>query len=100
MVRYRTRQSTATENQRLIEAVFASLGRECPRGVKYMALRLADKRSFVHVAVFDGDDDGAQEQLSQMPAFARFQQGIGERVETAPEVSAATVIGSYGFANG
>jgi hypothetical protein len=99
VVRYRTHESAAAANQRLVEDVFDNLGRHRPTGVKYMALKLADGASFVHVAVFDGADDGARQRLSHLPAFARFQQDIGERVDTVPEVSAATVIGSYGFVN-
>ncbi|MGP4016491.1 hypothetical protein [Saccharopolyspora sp. 5N708] len=93
LVRYQTRAETAEENQRLVEEVFDQLASDGPDGLRYATFRLADGVTFLHVAVFDGAEDA----LSDSAAFQRFQNGIGDRLAGPPQVSEATVIGSYGF---
>ena len=93
IIRYRTRPEAAEENQRLVEKVFASLNAEDPGGLRYASYRLADGVSFVHVVVHEGDGDP----LGSLPAFAAFQQDIGERVDAPPEAMEATLVGSYRF---
>jgi quinol monooxygenase YgiN len=93
IVRYRTRPEAAEENQRLVEKVFAELGAEEPGGLRYAAFRLADGVSFVHVVAHEGDGNP----LGASPAFAAFQQGIGDRVIEPPTAEDATVVGSYRF---
>jgi hypothetical protein len=91
VIRYTTRPECADENERLIRAVFAELAREDPPGLHYTALRLADKVSFVHVAVLDDADNP----LNSSPAFAEFQRGIGARCADGPVAADATIIGSH-----
>jgi hypothetical protein len=93
VVRYQTRPEAADENQRLVEKVFAELAGTAPDGLRYATFRLADGVTFVHVAVSDGEVNP----LTQSPAFAEFQRGLGERVADGPVPSAATVVGSYGM---
>jgi hypothetical protein len=93
IVRYRTRPEMAEENQRLVEKVFAELAAEAPAGLRYAAFRLADGVSFVHVVVQEGDGNP----LGASPAFAAFQQGIGDRVLEPPTAQEATAVGSYRF---
>ena len=93
VVRYQTRADAAERNQRLIEQVFAELNAGDPGGVRYAAFRLADGVSFLHVALVDGDDNP----LSSSKAFAAFQEGAAERQAAPPELSEATLVGSYRF---
>jgi hypothetical protein len=95
VVRYETKPERAEENQALIEAVFAALNDVQPDGLRYASLRLADGVSFVHVAAVE-TDDGANP-LTELPAFAEFLKGIGDRVQVGPQSSEATVVGSYRF---
>ena len=93
IVRYRTSEEAAAENQRLVEQVYAELHADQPDGLRYMTLRLADGVTFVHVA-FHAEDDNP---LTRSAAFAAFQADLRDRVVEPPQPSAASVVGSYGF---
>jgi hypothetical protein len=90
VVRYRTKPEAAEENQRLIEAVFAQLTAESPADLRYTAYRLEDGVTFVHVASGAG-----RAALGNVAAFQEFQRDIAARVETGPDATPATVVGSY-----
>jgi hypothetical protein len=92
LVRYTTRPDAAEENERLIAAVFAQLAAENPDGVRYVAIRLDDGVSFVHVALFEGDDNP----LITLGAFGEFVSGIPARCVDGPSPANGTVIGDYG----
>ncbi len=53
VVRYTTRAGSADENEKLIKAVFAQLAEQLPKGLRYVAIRLDDGVSFIHVAVHE-----------------------------------------------
>jgi hypothetical protein len=95
IVRYTAKPDRAEENQSLIEGVFAGLDDAQPDGLRYASFRLADGVSFVHVASIETDD--GTNPLTELPAFAAFLKGIGDRVEEGPTSSEATVVGSYRF---
>ncbi len=92
VVRYTTRPETAEENERLIKAVFAQLAAERPDGMRYVAIRLDDGVGFVHVAVYDGDDNP----LTKLGAFGEFVSAIDTRCAVGPSPANGTVIGDYG----
>ena len=91
VIRYRTRPECADENARLIAGVFAELSDRNATGLRYLALRLGDDVSFLHVAQFDGSVD----LLADSPAFAAFQAGIADRVDQGPLPAAASVVGAH-----
>jgi hypothetical protein len=91
VVRYTTRPEHADENERLIRAVFAELAETGPEGFRYVATRLSDGVSFLHVATLDGEVNP----LTRSPAFAAFQAGIADRCIDAPDASQGTTIGLY-----
>jgi len=91
VVRYTTTPQSADENARLVAAVYAELAQTRPAGLRYATLRLDDGVSFVHLAEVAGDHNP----LSDSPAFAAFQAGLGERVVDGPVALDATVVGSY-----
>jgi hypothetical protein len=93
VVQYRTRPDAAERNQQLVERVFKELRRRRPRGLRYMVFRIEDGVGFVHVAIFDGDDDP----LAESAAFRRFQEGTAERLVGPPDVKSMTIVGSYGW---
>jgi hypothetical protein len=90
VVRYRTRPDSANDNERLINAVFQQLTAVQPGGIRYSAFRL-DDTTFVHVAVFDSD----QNPLELLPAFQTFTSGIAGRCEEPPAPVAGRLVGSY-----
>jgi len=92
VIRYTTKPDRADENEGLILDVFAELATTNPEGLRYTALRLDDGVSFVHVAVLDGEHNA----LFESPAFAKFQAGIADRLESGPETAVGSVVGAYG----
>jgi hypothetical protein len=95
VVRYRTKPEHAEENERLIREVFAELAAARPDGLRYASFRI-DGESFLHVAITDGE----QNPLTSSEAFAKFQEGIGDRCEEGPAVARGQLIGSYGWLAG
>jgi hypothetical protein len=93
VIRYTTKSERAEENERLVRAVFAELSQGSGEGLRYAVFRLEDGVSFVHVAVFDGQESP----LSTSTAFAEFQSGIAERCDEGPVAADATLVGSYRF---
>jgi hypothetical protein len=91
IIRYTTKPECADENERLIRATFAELADQDPAGLRYSAFRLADKVSFVHVSVFDGESNP----LADSAAFAEFQRGIKDRCADGPVAADADIIGSF-----
>ena len=95
VVRYRTRPDAADENARLVEEVFSALAEADPGDFRYTTFRLADGVTFVHVAQLAGPENP----LRSLPAFAEFQRELPQRCVEQPAPSAATVVGSYGWAD-
>ena len=93
VVRYTTRPSSADENEKLIKAVFAQLAEQMPEGLRYLAIRLDDGVSFMHVAVVDDDNNP----LASLPAFGEFVSAISERCTDGPTPVTGTVVGAYGI---
>lgn len=91
VVRYTTRAGSADENEKLIKAVFAQLAEQLPKGLRYVAMRLDDGVSFIHVAVHDNDHNP----LAALPAFGEFASTIKERCTEGPAPVNGTVVGSY-----
>jgi hypothetical protein len=96
VVRYRTKPEAADRNAQLVRDVYEELAANQPAGFQYMTLQLEDGVSFVHVAIHE---EGVENPLLKSDAFARFQAGLGDRVEQGPEPSPATVVGSYALAS-
>ena len=95
VVRYTTKPESADENEKLIKAVFAQLTERQPGGLRYVAIRLDDGASFIHIAVLDDDD---QNPLTVLPAFGEFVSAINERCTSGPAPANGTVVGAYGIA--
>jgi len=93
VVSYRVRPEAVAEHIRLIEGVFEQLKAEQPGNVEYKVLRLADGVSFVHVSSADTPD--GSNPLPEMTAFREFGRDSAARVATAPDPTAADIIGSY-----
>jgi hypothetical protein len=90
MVRYRVKPEHVAENEALVRDVYDELARKQPDGLQYGTFKLDDGVSFVHLAVHE-----AENPLRHVEAFGRFQQGIGERCDEPPVVTALTEIGAY-----
>lgn len=94
VTRYATKsEEAADENQQRVEAVFDELAATSPDNVSYIVLRLADD-SFVHVSFHDHADDELNP-ISSTAAFARFQQGHGDRRDGDVDQQTAQLVGAY-----
>lgn len=97
VVQYRPWLDKTDENQALVEDVFAELAESNPDGVRYATFRL-DDGSFLHIADVEADPNP----LSSIAAFAKFQEGIGDRCEPGhtPDAKPATLVGNYRLLTG
>jgi predicted SnoaL-like aldol condensation-catalyzing enzyme len=94
VTRYATKSAEAAdENQRRVEGVFAELDETKPDSVSYIVLRLTDG-SFLHVSFHNHTDDEVNP-IASTAAFARFQDGHGERREGGVDQQPATLVGAY-----
>ena len=99
IVRYKVKPDRAAENERLVRAVYDELHRTEPAGLRYATFRMADGVSFLHLSTTE--TEGGRSPLTEVEAFARFQEGIGERCEEPPVVTELHQIGAYrAFADG
>jgi hypothetical protein len=96
LVRYKVKPEAATENRRLIEAVFDALRAQAPEDISYMVIELFDG-SFLHLKTDLAD--GTFE-LGDLLAVQAFRRGIGERCEEPPKSSEARIVGRYRVAVG
>jgi hypothetical protein len=93
MVRYKVKPERVPENEALVRAVYEELHRVAPEDLRYATFRLADGVGFVHVSSTETED--GRNPLTEIEAFARFQEAIGERCDEPPVVTELTEIGSY-----
>jgi hypothetical protein len=93
LVRYKTRDDKAGENEALIRAVFDELRAAAPTGLRYGAFKLEDGSSFVHVATIDTND--GSNPLLGLDSFKRFQADLGERCVEGPDVTDLFAVGGY-----
>ena len=92
MVRYTLKPERVAENEELVRAVFEELATTQPDGLQYATLKLDDGVSFVHIAATS--DPGL---LSEVAAFARFKENLGDRCEEPPVRTPAEIVGSFGL---
>jgi hypothetical protein len=95
LVRYKTHDDKAAENEALIHAVFDELRDTAPAGIRYATFKLDDGSSFVHLAIIDTVD--GSNPLSSLASFARFQEDIDERCVEGPTPASLVPIDAYGF---
>lgn len=92
IVRYETKPESADENEQLVQAVFAELAANDPGHLQYVAFRLDDGVTFVHVAMIADTNP-----LSTTAAFGAFQAALSDRCAVGPAPARAAVVGSYGL---
>jgi hypothetical protein len=92
VIRYQTKPEATEHNTELIRDVFRELAAAAPEHVRYAVLRTGDG-TFMHVVSYDNDGD--DDALTGLPAFAKFVDGGAERRIAAPERAAATIVGNY-----
>ena len=98
MVRYKVKPDRAAENEALVRAVYEELQRTRPAGLHYATFALDDGVSFVHLSSIETED--GRNPLTDVEAFARFQDGIRERCAQPPTVTELHEVGSYRFHGG
>lgn len=91
IVRYKVKPGEAELNERLVKAVYEELHDAKPAGFRYATFRLDDGLSFTHIAFQEGDENP----LSAIKAFAAFTDNIADRCEIPPQVTEMHVVGNY-----
>jgi hypothetical protein len=79
-----------------VHAVYDELREIADPGVHYATFKQADGCTFVHVALFDSEEQ--QQMLSGCGAFRAFQAGLLERCDVPPRPEQVTTLDSYNFA--
>lgn len=97
MVRYRVKPDRVQENEQLVRGVYEQLAQERPEGFRYATFKLEDGTGFMHVAA---QEDGVENPLPSLAAFAAFQQEIADRCEEPPMVTQLSEVGSYRMLGG
>jgi hypothetical protein len=98
IVRYTVRPDRVAENEELVRAVYAELAETRPEGLSYVTFAagagaLDDGVGFVHIAEVSTVD--GHNPLADVAAFARFQDGIADRLVAPATVTPLRRIGSY-----
>lgn len=93
IVIYKAKSEHNAENERLLKAVFEELHAKQPKGVRYVAARLADD-TYVHI-VFTDTPEGEAGPLSKLDAFRAYQAEVRNRLQAPPTTGEATIIGDY-----
>jgi hypothetical protein len=91
LVRYKVKPDRVAENEALVRDVYEELNRVDPGGIRYGTFKLDDGVTFVHIAATDTE----RNPLSEIAAFQRFQEGIGDRCDEPPHVAEMAEVGSY-----
>lgn len=91
VVRYKLHADRVEEHESLLRRVFEELAESSPSGFGYRVLKLADGKSFVHLAELGS----AGNPLASLPAFKQFVADIASRCEEPPLTSEAKVMGAY-----
>jgi len=95
IVRYRVRPERTAENEALVRAVYEQLHDEQPDGLRYATFVDADGAGFTHLAFSEAGPGNPA--LTDLSAFTRFQEGLGERCEEPPVLTELREVGSYRF---
>jgi hypothetical protein len=91
IVRYRVKAGRVAENEQLVRAVYAELHAAAPDSFRYVTFRF-DERSFMHLAIVEGDGPAP---LPGLSAFQAFTRDIDERCEEPPVVTEVAQVGGY-----
>jgi hypothetical protein len=94
MVRYKTTESQADANAKLVHAVFDELRARTPKGIRYATYRLSDGVTFVHVATLETPDENP---LAALASFKAFQKELKERCVEPPVFTDLSIVDSYGW---
>ena len=92
MIRYKTHDAQAAENEALVRGVFDELRARGPAGLRYETYRLADGATFVHLVKMQDRD---RNPLTATPAFQAFQKNLKARCVEAPVVTEWVAVDSY-----
>ncbi len=94
-VQYTAKPEYAEHNRENISRVMEDLRKLNNPGIKYSSFVLDDKKSFMHLAVFETDDD--QKVLLELPAFKQFGKELNESGFEAPPKSENLALAGSSF---
>jgi hypothetical protein len=86
------KEEHAAETEAAVRRMVAALEREQPAGVRYASLKLADGATFLALVEFE---DAESNPLLALPEYQELLAKLEAWRAAPPEVSPATVVGSY-----
>ena len=86
------KEEHADESEAAVRRMVAALEREQPEGVRYASLKLADGVTFLALVELE---DAEHNPLFALPEYQELLAKLEEWRAGPPEVSPATVVGSY-----
>jgi hypothetical protein len=93
LLRYKTKPEHATENKRLVRAVFDEIHRVQPEGIRYSTFLLDDGLTFVNIVATETSSGLAP--LGKLQAYRRIQHDKYDRFDEPPQVTELHELGTY-----
>jgi len=94
MVRQKVKDGSLEEAVAAVRALFATLDRVRPEGLRYASTRVADSSTFVILTELA---DGAEDPRPAVPGFLQFLEQLKEWTDGPPVIERLDVVGSYGL---
>jgi hypothetical protein len=91
-VRATLKEAHVAEAEAAAKRMFAAIEREGIEGIRYASLKLQDGVTFLAVLELE---DGAENPLLALPEAREFYDRLADWYVDWPEVTPATVVGSY-----
>lgn len=92
MVRQKVKDESVEEAEEAVRALFATLDRVRPDGVRYASTRVVDSSTFVILFELV---EGIEDPRSAIPEYQRFQEQLKGWVDGPPVIEHLDVVGSY-----
>ena len=92
MIRQKVRDGSVAEAEAATRAMFATLDRVRPGGVRYASTRVSDSATFV--ALFELAE-GTEDPRPAIPEYQRFLEQLKDWVDGPPVIERLDVVGSY-----
>ncbi len=92
MVRQKVKEGSVDAAEAAVRALFATLDRVRPAGIRYASTRVVDSSTFVILTELA---DGIEDPRRAIPEFLRFLEQLQGWVDGPPVIEHLNVVGSY-----
>jgi hypothetical protein len=92
MIRSKVKPDSIADVEAAVAKMFSAIEEARPKGVRYASTKLEDGVTFVALLHLD---DGVDNPLPALPAFAEFQEDLKKWMDGQPTAERLSVVGSY-----